>query len=242
MIVAKAKGDPEGKPRKRPPKREEKKGVQYPDSVVRAARALYVAGTLASDAEIAAELGVPRRETITNWRLDAKPDGIDWDEMKQRVSERATDEVTRALGQTTAEMNIELGRIGRASVQVAFTALHGGPFYVDLGELGVGSEGRVEVEQVYLKDGRVVRLSRAWPQSALEYARLLAEGAKQMRMAHGEASERVEVFNQAQDDLVDLLRRALILADIPEKHRNALSEALQEVFMGTPLELMGEGG
>jgi Arc/MetJ-type ribon-helix-helix transcriptional regulator len=203
----------------------EGRGKRYSDAYIMGAAHMWASGLYPSYDAIREALGedAPSRQTLIGWKQEQRPNGLDWDELRDRFERERTDAMTQELGQTVAEMNAELYRIGRATVQAAVEALRPGPFYLD-------PNATQPVDSVFRADGSEVVLRRVWPQTPAEYCRMLAEGAKQMRMGRGEASERVEFYNQAQDELITLLRRALANLDWSEAQINELERALEEAF------------
>ncbi len=216
-------------------KKTKKSRGHYSDGDIRNARSLWATGRFSSDDELAEYLDMPRSQTIQEWRVEHRPDGIPWSEVRDDLSRRVSDEMTAQLGQTVAEMNIEFVKVGRAQLQVGVQALRGGPFFVDVRELGFDADEDVamrEVAQVYGRDGRAVALSHVWPQTTKDAIALMAEGMKQQRLGRGEASERVAVYSQVESDMLDLLRRAWDSVEWPVE-RDDLHRALAKVFSDT---------
>lgn len=203
----------------------EQQGRRYSDDYIMAVAQLWASGVYPTDNALLAALGpnAPSRQTLIAWRTERRPNGLDWEELRRKFTQDKAEAMRAELGQTVAEMNAELYRVGRATLQAAIEALRPGPYYLD-------PECTRPIDRVYRADGTAVLLRRVWPRDANEYCKMLAEGAKQMRMARGEASERIEFFNEAQDELVMLLRRALGRLDWTEEQIDELERALEEVF------------
>lgn len=221
----------------------EKRGRRHDDATKRAARALYASGLYPSDNAIATDLDVARI-TVSSWRRNSEPDGVSWDEFRERVAREAGDQLTEALGESLAEVNIRHARLARQAMGLVVAALQGGRLFVDLRDLdvdpGEGDPLRF-VDRVFTDQGVEVSLTAIWPQSLDEWVRLYAEAAKQERLARGEASERIEVWNEAQDEMTELWRRALLEMDVENDVLVEFKRGLEKVFVGVDVGFDDEG-
>lgn len=162
----------------------------------------WASGRWLTDNDLAAAHGITRHETVSAWRVAAEPDGIPWQELRQRAGEVAADLMTQELGESIAKMNVRHALSARHLQTVAFNFLTG--------------------RRYTLANGQTLMMPQENPENFGQAVNALLEGVRIERLVRGQPDSRQEVMAE----MTVLLRRAFERANVPPALRAEIAEAV----------------
>ena len=198
-----------------------KSGNRYPDDFIRQVRTLWASGAFKSDPDMAEYLGMPagskRKQyagaanRIGEWRAASAPDGIPWQEFRDRLAEKKLEAAEQALLEDFGEMSQRyltwLRQVFAVGLQVPLA----------------------EREETEVRGPDGVRQTILSPKARPKNFRDLTAGAetllKMERLIRGAATERVESGQR----VVDLFIEAMIQAGFTEEERARVARKLDEM-------------
>ena len=146
----------------------------YPDAFIAQVRLAWATGEFGTDKEIAQVFGMARKETVSDWRHKAAPDGIPWEQFKTDLNRASLDVVAQRLGESNAEATLRHIKVIRASQTTVARYIFG--------------------QRLELADGTFVTLPSVQPKSLGEAINAYVTLVKMERHMRGEPDVRVDHY------------------------------------------------
>lgn len=199
----------------------------YPIAFLRQVRDAWVSGEFASDTELAAAFGLPRPESIAEWRGKGAPDGVAWEELRARMTQASLDVVAQRLGESNADATLRHIKIVRAAQTTVARYVFG--------------------QRLELADGTTMTIPSVEPRSLGEAVHSYCELVKMERHMRGEPDVRVDHYLHLIGEVVGDVALAFVQEmGLPEQRAQRFEalfqDRLQNALAEQSTKLLTEGG
>jgi hypothetical protein len=152
--------------------------TSYPDEFILKVRAAWATGEYRSDGEIAKHFEIPVHQ-VGRWRSARKPDGMNWEIIKDRVRgkrEPIRVELVPAATSDAVSLNRIAAGMGQRLMAIFMGLTGGGKFYT---QPATQPEGRVEVNEIWNEDDLRIPLGCLMP---TKYSEVVSAGETGVRI------------------------------------------------------------